>query len=214
MREYKGITLAQIAAVTKVPSDLFAAFERGDLRRWPRGLFRRAFFRGYATMIGVPVEETCEAFARLFPEEEASATANATVDPKQEEEPARLALDATWHGPRAAFLVRLFATLVDAAVVLASALTISWIARYDRSATIATAALIYYSAGTALFSESPARWAIARRQSIIAAFTQAFASGDASASENVEETEPRKWVTDAYRVGPAPRLRVRLKVHQ
>ena len=53
-RERAGITLAEIADKTKIPASLFAALERNDLRRWPKGLFRRSFFRDYARMIGVP----------------------------------------------------------------------------------------------------------------------------------------------------------------
>lgn len=48
----RGITLGRIAAVTKVCASHFAALECGDLRRWPKGLFRRAFFRGYVEMTG------------------------------------------------------------------------------------------------------------------------------------------------------------------
>jgi cytoskeletal protein RodZ len=80
-RERKGVTLAEIADVTKVPGWLFAALERSDVGRWPKGLFRRSFFRGYATMIGVQVDEACEAFARLFPDEEIVAPAQIIAPP-------------------------------------------------------------------------------------------------------------------------------------
>lgn len=172
IRERKGITLAQIAGATKVPADLFAAFERGDLRRWPKGLFRRAFFRGYAGMIGVRVDETCEAFARLFPDQETVGTAQANLEPS-EEEVVRLALDASWHGPGAAAFGRLLAVLVDAGSVTALALAAAWIAGVDRATAVAIVALTYYSFAT-LLSRSPAAWAMARGQAICAARVSAL----------------------------------------
>ena len=72
-RERKGITLDEIAEVTKIPASLFAALERNDLRQWPEGLFKRSFFRDYVRMIGVPVAEACAEFVRLFPDEKVAA---------------------------------------------------------------------------------------------------------------------------------------------
>ncbi len=210
IRESKGITLDQIAAATKVPADLFAAFERGDLRRWPNGLFRRAFFRGYAVALGVPVDETCNAFAHLFCDTEAAPAAASTAE-SNEEDAARLALDATWHGPRAAVLIRLFAALIDAAVVVGSAIVVAMIAHLDSFASIAVMALIYYPLATALLDESPAQWVIARRKEI---FAELFAKPEPDATEASDEPESRAWITDAHRVGPEPQFRVRIKVPQ
>lgn len=69
-RERKGVTLAEVADRTKIAAELFATLERNDLRRWPKGIFRRSFFRDYVAMIGVPVAEACAEFARLFPEDD------------------------------------------------------------------------------------------------------------------------------------------------
>jgi transcriptional regulator with XRE-family HTH domain len=69
-RERKGITLAEIAEATKIPAYLMEGLERCDLRRWPKGLFRRSFFRDYARMIGVSVTEAVAEFVRLFPDED------------------------------------------------------------------------------------------------------------------------------------------------
>jgi cytoskeletal protein RodZ len=70
-RKKKGLALADIAVTTKIPASLFEGLEHGDLHRWPKALFRRSFFRDYARAIGLPVEETCAEFVRLFPDEEA-----------------------------------------------------------------------------------------------------------------------------------------------
>jgi transcriptional regulator with XRE-family HTH domain len=92
-RERKGITLAQISDATKIPADLFAALERNDMRRWPKGLFRRSFFRDYARAIGLPVADLCEEFVRLFPDDSSSSTRapETTVDAEASDEVPRLA---------------------------------------------------------------------------------------------------------------------------
>lgn len=77
-RERKGITLDEIAGTTKIPAFMFAALERCDLSRWPKGLFRRSFFRDYVQMLSLPVSEACAEFVRLFPDEQAAEPAGAT----------------------------------------------------------------------------------------------------------------------------------------
>jgi len=53
-RERKGISLQEISDATKISESIFADFERCDVSRWPLGIYRRAFFRGYAGLIGLP----------------------------------------------------------------------------------------------------------------------------------------------------------------
>ena len=69
-RERRGVTIKDIAASTKVKESLFAELERGDLSKWPRGVFRRAHFRAYLSAIGQPPQPALEEFLSLFPEEE------------------------------------------------------------------------------------------------------------------------------------------------
>ena len=69
-RERSGVSLHDIAESTKICPSHLVALERGDLRYWPKGFFRRAFFRGYVGTIGLPVEETVEEFVQLFPDDE------------------------------------------------------------------------------------------------------------------------------------------------
>lgn len=142
-RERKGITLAEISHATKIPVSVFVALERGDLRRWPKGLFKRSFFRGYVKMIGVPVAETFAEFIRLFPDEEVVEVIQSA------EQPAPAAQDS------ASPLAALIASITDA---ISNVL------------------------------------------------------GNSSTPEETDEPEMRGWVTDARRVGPAPRIRVRIKV--
>lgn len=67
-RERFGVTLDQIAETTKIKRSLLAALERGDLEKWPSGIFRRAFFRAYTSAIGVDGEALVPEFVRLFPD--------------------------------------------------------------------------------------------------------------------------------------------------
>lgn len=120
-RERRGITLGEIADTTKISASHFAELERSDLRHWPKGLFRRSFFRDYARTIGVPEAEACAEFARLFPEDEGAKPAEppaSTPDQKKRQavlDAARLATAAmatAWRrGARA--LAHIFASDKD-----------------------------------------------------------------------------------------------------
>lgn len=78
-RERRGITLDTIAEQTKVSAALLDGLERGDLTRWPAGIFRRAFVRGYADAVGLDSRTVLEAFLRIYPDEGAPAQAPAHV---------------------------------------------------------------------------------------------------------------------------------------
>jgi len=67
-RERCGLTLDQIAERTKISASLFAGLERGDVSRWPAGIFRRAFVRSYAQAVGLEPEETVARFLRVYPD--------------------------------------------------------------------------------------------------------------------------------------------------
>jgi len=69
-RERAHISLETIASATKIKPSLLAALERNDISQWPRGIYRRAFLRDYATAIGLQSEEVLVEFLRLFPEDE------------------------------------------------------------------------------------------------------------------------------------------------
>jgi hypothetical protein len=173
VRERKGITLAEIATATKIPASLFAGLERSDLRRWPKGLFRRSFFRDYVRMIGLPVAETCDEFVRLFPDQEGGALAICTtVQEESNQLNVRLVLDAGWHGPKASVLSRMFAAFVDCGVVLLAAVAGGLAAGTDLPRTTAIVALVYFSLATVVFGESPAKWALSKGQSILGALQE------------------------------------------
>jgi hypothetical protein len=61
-----GISLDQIAAQTRVKRELLEAFENNDLTDWPRGLYARAYIRGYADAVGLDPADTVDEFCRLY----------------------------------------------------------------------------------------------------------------------------------------------------
>src|SRR6185436_6007022 len=81
MRERKGVTLAAIADATKIRGSLFAQFEQNDLRTWPQGLYRRAYFREYAKHFDDRLDESCEEFNKLFTDEPVPATTSPDAQP-------------------------------------------------------------------------------------------------------------------------------------
>jgi transcriptional regulator with XRE-family HTH domain len=78
-RERRGLSLDHLAEATKISASLFAGLERSDLSRWPGGIFRRAFVRGYAQAVGLSPDETVARFLRVYPEPDASSDGAGTV---------------------------------------------------------------------------------------------------------------------------------------
>jgi hypothetical protein len=73
-RERRQIPLSSISANTKISASLLAALERGDLSRWPTGIFRRSFVRTYAAAVGLDPDEIAREFFAEFPEPLDSST--------------------------------------------------------------------------------------------------------------------------------------------
>ena len=66
-RERNHISLDDIVARTRIKRDQLEAFERGDFEAWPRGIYARAWVRGYANVIGLDPIDTVDEFCKLFP---------------------------------------------------------------------------------------------------------------------------------------------------
>lgn len=94
-RERQGIALADVAETTKIPASLLEALERGDLSRWPKGLYRRAFFRSYVEALGLPAEPLTSEFMQAFPDDEPTARVVARATPAPAAAPRRLKVDLT-----------------------------------------------------------------------------------------------------------------------
>ena len=67
-RERKGVSLKQLAAETKLSSELWEALEDNNLGRWPKRIFARSYVRDYAERVGLDADEVVNEFCRLFPE--------------------------------------------------------------------------------------------------------------------------------------------------
>lgn len=75
-RERRDITLRAIADRTKIGAGLLQSLERGDVSRWPGGIYRRSFVRSYAEAIGVDADLVLANFERLFPDPDALSAFN------------------------------------------------------------------------------------------------------------------------------------------
>jgi transcriptional regulator with XRE-family HTH domain len=92
-RERRGITLRSIADRTKIGARLLEGLERGDVSRWPGGIYRRSFVRGYADAVGLDADLVVANFERVFPSDPSEAIPTATLVPRSVEQPEmRLAL--------------------------------------------------------------------------------------------------------------------------
>src|SRR5918995_3201107 len=92
-RERRGITLRSIADRTQIGARLLEGLERGDVSRWPGGIYRRAFVRGYADAVGLDADLVVANFERVFPSDPSEAIPAATLVPPSVEQPEmRLAL--------------------------------------------------------------------------------------------------------------------------
>ena len=160
-RERRGTSLAAIAEVTKVKGSLLEALERGDLSRWPKGIYRRAFFREYASAIGLPTDLLVAEFLDLFTDGEPIVT---SVRPVSEDVPVNLRLtfaDTPRVGAPAAEAQdlepvwrRLGAAVIDILAVAAVAALVSLISPVPMTTAALILAPTYYLI-TVLLATSP-----------------------------------------------------------
>ena len=66
-RQRNRISLDELSTEIRVKKELLEALENNDLSDWPRGLYARAWIRGYATAVGLDPDEAVDDFCRLFP---------------------------------------------------------------------------------------------------------------------------------------------------
>jgi hypothetical protein len=170
-RERAGVSLETIATRTKVARTLLEALERNDVSRWPNGIFRRAFVRGYASQVGLDPDHVVALFTRAFPDGHVSsgspaldgATARAAgMAASRPEASLRLTLApevSRWQEA----LARLGAATTDlmAPITLAlpsgllGGLSMFWI-------VLAVVAVLYLTVGTLLLGTTPGLWMMQR----------------------------------------------------
>jgi transcriptional regulator with XRE-family HTH domain len=90
-RERRKINLRSIAEDTKISIGLLEGLERDDVRRWPAGIFRKAFVRSYALAIGVDADAIVREFVERYPDpsEAAASPVPETPAPAPVPAPAR-----------------------------------------------------------------------------------------------------------------------------
>jgi cytoskeletal protein RodZ len=79
-REQRGLTLRDIADVTKISIVALRAIERNDFARLPGGLFRRAYIRAFASEVGLNADALAREYRATF---EADAPSNPVPQPEE-----------------------------------------------------------------------------------------------------------------------------------
>ncbi|HEX5108540.1 MAG TPA: helix-turn-helix domain-containing protein [Vicinamibacterales bacterium] len=173
-RERRATPLGLIAETTKVNASLLEALERGDVSRWPKGIYRRSFFRDYVTAIGLPADQHVAEFIELFPDGDETPHAiksngrghRTPADPFRltfAEDPSSWTLAAkTRSNVRLRVLIQqTVAATADIVVVVAlAALLRTWLGGFLPAVGII--ACVYYWVFTALFGRSLATMLLTR----------------------------------------------------
>jgi transcriptional regulator with XRE-family HTH domain len=167
-RERRGLTIAEISSATKIGPALLEALERDDVSRWPSGIFRRAFVRSYAQIVGLDPEEVVREFTECFPDPAGPPRSTPALARESDgSTPLRLTLAEGWTAFSAAHLVhdasqRLKAVAWDAGVVVGLAL-VFFIATDRFWMALGIAALCYYAGGILVVGNSPGVYLVAPR---------------------------------------------------
>jgi hypothetical protein len=106
--------LSSISANTKISATLFEALERGDLSRWPSGIFRKSFIRAYATAIGLDPDEIAREFLEQYPDPLDPAPAVAAPQPGAPKPVVAAASAAPVSAPRLSAVARKWTAAVEA----------------------------------------------------------------------------------------------------
>jgi hypothetical protein len=158
-RELRGIPLGVIAETTKVKASFLEGLERGDLSRWPPGIFRRAFFRDYVIAIGLPLAHTTSEFIALFGGEEQHGPLRLAAEPA-DSSPLRVTMaGATRPLVTADYLLAATTDLVAVAVLSGVA---AWVIGHEFRTTISFVAILYYALSTALLGRTASVWVLSR----------------------------------------------------
>ena len=167
-RESSGLTLEAISDASKIQVSVLAGLERGDVSRWPTGIFRRSFIREYAAAIGLPSDQVVSEFCQLFPDDGTVPVSRESWKANGDGLRLTLAPDQTWRSRFTFSRIDAIAALLDAVIVLLAGLAAVRIASVPYGTVTAVIALTYYSIATAftggtlalfwLSSQRLARW--------------------------------------------------------
>jgi hypothetical protein len=90
-REFKQIDLIAISEQTKIKLALLEGLERDDVSAWPSGIFRRAYIRTYAQVIGLDPDVVLKDFLEAHPDQGDAFVTTAKEAAAAEEEFAKTA---------------------------------------------------------------------------------------------------------------------------
>jgi transcriptional regulator with XRE-family HTH domain len=200
-RERRNMSLDFVAEQTKINVALLAGLERGDLARWPAGIFRRAFVRAYAVTVGLEADAVMATFVGLFPEEGHDGVVSVPAFQRQgsQGDPLRLTLASGPTPSPRMWLVRSVAAALDAiAVSVVGALAAST-GLVSFSVAALCVATVYFSAGTLLAEGSPGWWFSRRWLRLkppVVADEPSLALTAAAVADDDDEHEPRRASSD------------------
>ena len=158
-REHRGISLDAVAEQTKINVALLAGLERGDLTRWPTGIFRRAFVRSYAAAVGLDVDHVSSLFSQRFPEDdEGVVSVPAFQRAGAHADPLRLTLARGPIPTARVWLVRVLAAALDALVVAVAGALVAATGLAGFGVAALCVAGIHFTAGTLLAESTPGWW--------------------------------------------------------
>jgi transcriptional regulator with XRE-family HTH domain len=164
-RERRRVTLASIAADTKISLALLQGLERDDVSRWPSGIFRRAFIRAYAQAVGLDADAVAQEFLERFrdpaepPRPGSADSASPGARRASGDTVLRLTLADAWGAPRREPVPggkwrRWVAAACDVSVLMVLGLT-SYLAFNQFWMPLAIATLGYYMVSIVLFGNTP-----------------------------------------------------------
>jgi transcriptional regulator with XRE-family HTH domain len=155
-RERLGIPLEAIAASTRIHRPLLADLERGDVSKWPGGIYRRAFLREYATAIGLPPESVVTEFLELFPEGTPAGPRFLTPQPVTD---LRLTLVEDRTQALVSTARRLLVAVLELCAVMGAGYLLTWMTGAHFWTAAGAIALIYYPVAAACSTRVPVlRW--------------------------------------------------------
>jgi len=194
-RERRGITLDAIAEQTKVGVALLDGLERGDLARWPSGIFRRAFVRGYAQAVGLDAGNVVDAFTRVYPEDGGPSVParHVVAAALGQADPLRLTLaeDVPRVWSRTARL-RALGAAVDLGIVVITWIAAARLADVDVAWFVtALVAVGYHLAGALLLGNSPGVWFVSTWRLAPPRAAPPDAGAEAAGPGGAEVDEPR-----------------------
>lgn len=162
-RERRQIALSSISANTKIRVGLFESLERGDVSRWPAGIYRRAIIRAYATGVGLDPDAIAREFFEHFPDPDETPPTQAADAPPAVRAPREAVLRLTLADDGSPFRAgrllqrmrdRFAAVACDAGVVLAIATSV-FVACGAFWMPLAVSMLGYYLVGILLLGNTP-----------------------------------------------------------